>query len=430
MIKSFIERGKKMSIIQALLDMGAVVVLPIIIFILGLIFRLRAKDAFKSGLTIGIGFIGINLVIGMMVSNLGAATQKISENFNLNLTTMDVGWPVEAAMSFATPLVVWIFILAIGINFVMLAFNLTDVMNVDLWNFWHFIFTGSLVYYSTGSFTLAMLASAIAIIIVLKLADWGAPIISKYFGMEGVTFAHMETINWLPIGYAINRAIDFIPVLKDIRIELKEKDNTSSFMAVFGDPAIMGLILGILIGMLAGYHWQAVFLLGINLAAVLFLMPKMTKLLMEGLIPLSEAAQKFMSGRFPGRKVYIGLDGAIAIGDPVIMSVGVMMVPISLLLAVILPGNTMLPFADIGIIPILLTWAIIPAKGNIFRALVSSIIIMSLMLFIASSLAPLLTRVAGEVGFYIPDGTGSISSLDGGAHVLSYLLWKILGIFY
>lgn len=247
-----------MSIIQALLDMGAVVVLPIIIFILGLIFRLRAKDAFKSGLTIGIGFIGINLVIGMMVSNLGAATQKISENFNLNLTTMDVGWPVEAAMSFATPLVVWIFILAIGINFVMLAFNLTDVMNVDLWNFWHFIFTGSLVYYSTGSFTLAMLASAIAIIIVLKLADWGAPIISKYFGMEGVTFAHMETINWLPIGYAINRAIDFIPVLKDIRIELKEKDNTSSFMAVFGDPAIMGLILGILIGMLAGYHWQAV----------------------------------------------------------------------------------------------------------------------------------------------------------------------------
>lgn len=83
-----------------------------------------------------------------------------------------------------------------------------------------------------------------------------------------------------------------------------------------------------------------------------------------------------------------------------------------------------------GLIPILLTWAIIPAKGNIFRALVSSIIIMSLMLFIASSLAPLLTRVAGEVGFHIPDGTGSISSLDGGAHILSYLLWKILGIFY
>lgn len=418
-----------MNIIRALLDMGAVVVLPIIIFILGLIFRLKPKEAFKSGLTIGIGFIGINLVIGMMVSNLGTATQKMSENFNLNLTTMDVGWPVEAAMSFATPLVVWIFILAIGINFIMLAFNWTNVMNVDLWNFWHFIFTGALVYYSTGSFVLAMIASAITIVIILKLADWAAPIISKYFGMEGVTFAHVETINWLPVGYAINKLIDMIPVIKDIKIELKEKDNTGSLMSIFGDPAIMGLILGVIIGFLAGYDWQAVLLLGINLAAVLFLMPRMTKLLMEGLIPLSEAAQEFMSSRFPGRKVYIGLDGAIAIGDPTIMSVGVMMVPMSLLLAVILPGNTMLPFADIGIIPILLTWAIIPAKGNIFRAFISSVIIMSLILLIGSSMAPLLTRVAGEVGFNIPKGVGSISSVDAGSHIISYIMWKVFGIF-
>lgn len=88
-----------MGIIQALLGMGAVVVLPLIIFIIGLFFKLRAKDAFKSGLTIGIGFVGINLVIGMLVGNLGTATQQMSERFNLNLTTMDVGWPVESAIS-------------------------------------------------------------------------------------------------------------------------------------------------------------------------------------------------------------------------------------------------------------------------------------------------------------------------------------------
>lgn len=31
---------------------------------------MRVKDAFKSGLTIGIGFVGVNLVIGMLVGNL------------------------------------------------------------------------------------------------------------------------------------------------------------------------------------------------------------------------------------------------------------------------------------------------------------------------------------------------------------------------
>lgn len=420
-----------MGIIQALLGMGAVVVLPLIIFIIGLFFKLRAKDAFKSGLTIGIGFVGINLVIGMLVGNLGTATQKMSVRFNLNLTTMDVGWPVESAISFATPLVIWVFILALVINIVMLAMNWTNVMNVDLWNFWHFIFTGALVYYTTNSMVLALIATAISIVIIIKLADWAAPIISKYFGMEGVTFAHMESINWLPVGYGINKLIDCIPGIRniDIRMNSGENKNANSLMSIFGDPAIMGLLLGGIIGALAGYGWKEVLSLAINLAAVMFLMPRMVKILMEGLVPLSEAAQEFMNARFPGRKVYIGLDGAIAIGDPGIMSVGVIMVPISLLLAVILPGNTMLPFADLGIVPILLTWAIIPAKGNMFRALISSIVVMSLILLIGSSMAPLLTSIAKQVGFAIPEGAGSISALDGGSHVLSYVLWKIFSIF-
>ena len=420
-----------MGIIQALLGMGAVVVLPLIIFIIGLFFKLRAKDAFKSGLTIGIGFVGINLVIGMLVGNLGTATQQMSERFNLNLTTMDVGWPVESAISFATPLVIWVFILALVINIVMLAMNWTNVMNVDLWNFWHFIFTGALVYYTTNSMVLALIATAISIVIIIKLADWAAPIISKYFGMEGVTFAHMESINWLPVGYGINKLIDCIPGIRniDIRMNSGENKNANSLMSIFGDPAIMGLLLGGIIGALAGYGWKEVLSLAINLAAVMFLMPRMVKILMEGLVPLSEAAQEFMNARFPGRKVYIGLDGAIAIGDPGIMSVGVIMVPISLLLAVILPGNTMLPFADLGIVPILLTWAIIPAKGNMFRALISSIVVMSLILLIGSSMAPLLTSIAKQVGFAIPEGAGSISALDGGSHVLSYVLWKVFGIF-
>lgn len=420
-----------MGIIQALLGMGAVVVLPLIIFIIGLFFRLRAKDAFKSGLTIGIGFVGINLVIGMLVGNLGTATQKMSERFNLNLSTMDVGWPVESAISFATPLVIWVFILALAINIIMLAMNWTNVMNVDLWNFWHFIFTGALVYYTTHSMILALIATAISIVVIIKLADWAAPIISKYFGMEGVTFAHMESINWLPVGYAINKLIDCIPGIRniDIRMNSGENKNANSLMAIFGDPAIMGLLLGGIIGALAGYGWKEVLSLAINLAAVMFLMPRMVKILMEGLVPLSEAAQEFMNARFPGRKVYIGLDGAIAIGDPGIMSVGVIMVPISLLLAVILPGNTMLPFADLGIVPVLLTWAIIPAKGNMFRALISSIVVMSLILLIGSSMAPLLTSIAKQVGFAIPEGAGSISALDGGSHVLSYILWKVFSLF-
>lgn len=49
-----------MNIIKFILDLGAVVMLPIIIFILAVILGEKPGKAFRAGITIGIGFIGIN----------------------------------------------------------------------------------------------------------------------------------------------------------------------------------------------------------------------------------------------------------------------------------------------------------------------------------------------------------------------------------
>ena len=113
----------------------------------------------------------------------------------------------------------------------------------------------------------------------------------------------METINWPRVGYGINKLIDMIPGIRNINIRMKRRKIIhANSMSIFGDPAIMGLILGGIIGALAGYDWKAVLSFGINLAAVLFLMPRMAKLLMERLFPLSEAAQEFMSMQISRKK--------------------------------------------------------------------------------------------------------------------------------
>ncbi|MFO7343315.1 MAG: PTS transporter subunit IIC, partial [Bacillaceae bacterium] len=56
-----------MEIIQKIVDLGASVVLPVIIFLFGLILKMKPSRAFRAGLVVGIGFIGINLVIGLLV---------------------------------------------------------------------------------------------------------------------------------------------------------------------------------------------------------------------------------------------------------------------------------------------------------------------------------------------------------------------------
>jgi galactitol PTS system EIIC component len=63
------------NFIQGFLDLGATVILPVAIFLLGLLFGQKPGKAFRSGLTIGIAFVGIFLVVDLLVNNLGPAAQ-------------------------------------------------------------------------------------------------------------------------------------------------------------------------------------------------------------------------------------------------------------------------------------------------------------------------------------------------------------------
>ncbi|MBN2826656.1 MAG: PTS galactitol transporter subunit IIC [Tissierellales bacterium] len=416
-----------MTFINFILDMGASVMLPIIITILGLVFKQKFSKAFRSGLTVGIGFVAIFMIVGMLVSNLSPATQAMVENLGLQLDVMDVGWPISASISFGTTIVPAVFAACFVINIIMLSLNLTKTMNVDIWNYWHFIFTGALVMYLTNSMALGVVAAVICFIIIMKLADYTAPYVSDFFGMPGVSLPHTETVSWAPLGILIDKILDKIPGINKIEIY---PEGIQKRFGILGEPMIMGLVLGASIGALAGYDAQGIIGLGVNMAAVMFLMPRMVRILMEGLLPLSESAREYIGSKFPGKEVYIGLDAAVAIGHPSVISTGLLLIPVTLLLAVILPGNRVLPFTDLGLIPILMVWAVAPSRGNVFRGLITGTIFMALILLIATDLAEITTLMAVDVQFPIPEGASLISSLDEGAHLIPYLIYKAFSFFF
>src|SRR5699024_11949317 len=112
-------------------------------------------------------------------------------------------------------------------------------------------------------------------------------------------------------------------------------------------------------------HLSEVLQLAIQTGAVMLLMPKMVALLMEGLSPVSEAAGDFVKKRFSGRDLYIGMDSALSVGHPAVLSASLIIVPITLFLAVLLPGNTVLPFGDLATIPFLICLMVPVFRGNI-----------------------------------------------------------------
>lgn len=411
------------AIVDFILGLGPSIMLPIILTIFGLILGQSFKKSFKAGVTVGVGFVGINLVIGLLTGSLGGAAQALVESLGLNLDIIDVGWPIGAAITFATPIAAILIPIIFIFNIILLSVNFTKTMDVDIWNYWHLIFPGAMVYYATQNIWISILLTLVNAAIIFKLADWTAPAVEHHFGLPGISLPHGETVNFAPIMYALNKIEDKIPLFNKVKADpevLKKK------LGIFGEPLMMGLILGLILGILGRFDLAGILKLGMEMGAVMVLMPKMVALLMEGLIPISEGAREFISKRFPGKKVYIGLDAAVVIGNPANMAVALLMVPITILLAVILPYNRMLPFADLAVLPFTVIWAVAASRGDIFRGVVNSIISLCLVFFIATNLGVLTTQMGHAVGFDFPEGATMISGIDMSCHITLWILLKLI----
>jgi len=307
-----------------------------------------------------------------------------------------------------------------------------------MWNYWHFILVAAFInvalrdfFGPTTALIIALAVDMIAIAMTFKLADWTAPIVQKFFELPGVSLPHMETVTWAPVGYAVNWVLDRIPVVKDWYLDA---DTMKEKFGVFGETMIVGTVLGFIIALLAfgpglatdfGGNFAKILNTSISLGAVMMVLPRMVAILMEGLLPLSEGAREFITKRFPGRQIHIGLDAAVAIGHPANVATALILVPITLLMAVILNAigvSRMLPFADLAILSFHSIWATGWSKGNIVRGVIIGTVFVSGMLIIGTQLAPYLTTMGAEVGFEMPEGANLISSIDVGAHLNGYLL--------
>ena len=418
------------SFIQGL---GVSVMMPIVLTILGCILGAGFGKSLRAGLTVGVGFIGLGLVINSLLgTTLSPAVQEMVNRFGLSLTVVDVGWPAAAAIAMGSTVGLIIIPLGLVVNIVMLLTNTTQTVDVDIWDYWHFAFTGALVSIVTNSYVFGIIAAILNMIVIMVLGDYTAPLVEESLQMPGVSLPHGFTTAYAPIAMLFNWIFDKIPGVRDIDINT---DTLQKKFGVFGEPILVGTVIGLVIGVLA--YWDGgnvaasitkVLSLGVSLGAVLVLIPMMAALLMEGLLPISDAASTFVNKHFKNRgKIYIGLDSAVGVGHPVTLAISFILVPLCIFLAVILPGNKVLPFADLAVIPWMFVLITPVVRNNGFRGIFIGLIVLTVGLYIATDLSPLITTAASNVQFDM-GGAAAISSICDGANPLTWLIVRIGGI--
>lgn len=417
-------------VINYVLNLGAPVFVPFIMLLAGLVVRMKFRDAASAAITLGVAFVGMSMLIGFMVDAIGVAAQTMMNRTGLELSIVDGGWTTMANISWAWPYAFVMFPLQVGVNIVMLMLNKTNTFNADLWNVWGKIFTAFIVvsvatplFGPAWSLILAFLIAAFQIIVELNAGDIHQHRIEKLTGIPGVTCTH-RMVFFGAIYYPFHLLLRKIPVCN------KPMDATAlrAKVGVFAENHIIGFILGILFGVIAGYSVAKTLMLGVQAATALVLFPMISKLFMQALSPISEAISDYMNKKFSGRKLFVGIDWPFMGGASEIWFAIIVAIPFTLIWALILPGNKILPFA--GIINIaLIVPAYLVTRGNTLRMVILSIIGIPFFLFVGTQFAPMITELGQATkAIAIPAGQLiSNSSID--APVFTYafsFLFKLL----
>lgn len=419
-------------------DLGSTVFVPALMLIIGLCMRMKFSEAFISALTLGIAFSGMSLLINYMMGSMGDAAQSLSENTGISLPAIDGGWPGMAAISWAWPYAFLLFPLTIGINIIMLIFNQTKTLNVDMWNVWNKIFTAVMVSYISGSIVWGFVAAAIQIILELKMGDVFGPEVERLTGIPGVTVPHFIILITV-ILHPIDELLKLIPFFR----KPMDAESLRAKIGIFGENSVMGAIIGFLLGLAAGYGVAASLQLAVQAATAMMLFPMISKLFSQALSPISEAISDFMKRKFAGKEIFIGLDWPILAGRNELWVAVIITIPILLVMAIILPGNKVLPFA--GIINLsFVVGALLLTNANLGRMIFHGAVSAPLFLYGATYFAPYITRLANETGaatiekgkmmswstFEGPDFRYLLSTAFSG-NVISIILFVAwLGLFY
>lgn len=389
-------------ITQFVNDLGNFIFIPIIFLFFMLLLGRSLAESIQSAIKVGIGFIALSMVIGFMLEKMEPAITGLAEKTGSSLSAIDVGGAATAVMGFGSEMGAVIIPLCVGINIVMLILKLTDCVNVDVFNLHQNASMGAIVAVYSGNFLYGVLTAGLFHVWALIAADLGAKNNESFFGLpKGVSISHPVANTYLLFAYPFNWVYDRIPGLRNWNVTA---ETIQKRFGVLGDPTIVGFLLGVLLG-LFGYDWESPYhtiisslQLGMFLAAVMLLLPKMTSIMMEGLVPLSNAARKKLVKKFPDRDITVGMDTALIVGNPSVIAPALLLIPIIVILAVVLPGNKVMPLGDLSQFVFFIACMVPVFKGNIIRTWLTSVVLFGGGLYIATWMTPATNEVFQKFG--------------------------------
>ena len=416
------------SAVAWFLGLGSTVIVPIVLIILGLVFRVGFAKAVRGGVTTGVGLAGLFLVVNLIISALQPAVQALATNMGIEKSFVDVNW-ADAGIDWGWPGVAGLVVSIIVVNLVMVFLRLTKTLWTDVWSYWHGSALAGFVWALTGgNVVLGIVAGVLYLVLGSLMSDMTAKKYQEFNDMPGIGVPCGTTVQASLFAMPVVWLLDRIPGIKDWDAS---PDGIKKRFGLIGEPAILGLILGFIIGIAAGYSVQQWLGLGMQVATMMVVLPRMVSIIAEGIVPITMSIVQYMRERFKDREIYVAVDCAVLLGHPAVMASSVILFPLLVLLAAVLPGVQMLPIASLAVVPF---WAgaVVPyTKGNVIKTVIVLLLYAIPFMYFSTLTVDSHTaafQMMGQYGDQISQGL-KLASWDMGGDILGFFIQQLFGLF-
>lgn len=393
------------TIFDPLIELGAAPIMLIVLTLIAVFVGVKFQRALEGGIRLAISITAIGAVMNILTTNFSAALQQFVQNTGIELSITDVGWAPLATITWGSAYTLYFLFVMVVVNIVMLLLNKTNTLDVDIFDIWHLAITGLFCKFMGASlFVTTLLVIFIGVLKILN-SDLMKPTFNDLLDAPDenpMTTTHMNYM-MNPIVMVFNKIIDkLFPSLDKYDFDSAKLNSKIGF---WGSKFAIGIYLGLFIGILSGQKVKDTLQLAFIAATCLELFSVIGQWFIESVEPLSQGIADFANKRLGGRKLNIGLDWPFIAGRSEMWAAANILAPIMLLLAIIFPGNKILPLGGIiamGLTPSLL----VVTRGKIIRMIIIGTIVLPVFLTSGTLIAPYVTEAAKAVNAF-PEGLAS-----------------------
>jgi PTS system galactitol-specific IIC component len=383
---------------------GSVIFVPIVFLIINLFIGTGLKKAVLSALYVGVGLTGFTWIINAFLPLITPVIQNMVKITGIHLPIVDLGWEATAVVAYATK--AGMYFLGIGLLFQLVLYLVgwTNIfLPTGLWDNYSYMIWGSLLYMATQNMLLSVFLMLLMNLYVLLFAEVISERWSTYYGYAHCTITQLHNMDMVPFAIAMNWLLNKFGLNK-IKITPKDFEKRWGFI---GSPAMLGLIIGFLLGFLGNLDklntlsgWANIATIAVSLTAIMLIFPRIAALFAQAFVAPAAAFRQLAASKRKSVQrfsdTYLAVDDAVGYGEENTIITGTILIPIMVLLAALLPGNGVLPLVDLIAIPFIIEVVIAITNGNIFKTLIISVIWLAMGLYICTITSPLFTKVYSQ----------------------------------